>query len=103
MAKLTLHWTKTALAQRNQIFSYWNKRNKSIEYSKRLLSVINQRTNLILSFPKIGREVENSKHHTIPIEHYSLFYKTIDHKIIITAFWDNNQNPKKLLKILKEK
>mgnify|MGYP005992916951 CR=1 FL=1 len=103
MAKLTLHWTKTALAQRNHIFSYWNKRNKSIEYSKRLLSVINERTHIILSFPKIGREVENSQHFTIPLEHYSIFYKIVGAKIIITAFWDNNQNPKKLLKILKEK
>ncbi len=52
MAKLTLHWaTSTALAQRNHIFKYWNRRNKSTEYAKRLLKVVNERTKLILSFP----------------------------------------------------
>lgn len=103
MAKLTLHWTKTALAQRNHIFKYWNKNNKSTAYSKRLLLVINERTKLILSFPEIGREVKFDNHRRIPLEHYSIFYKEVGNKIIITAFWDDNQNPKKLLKILKSK
>jgi plasmid stabilization system protein ParE len=97
MGKLTLHWTNTSLSQRNHIFSYWNKRNRSTEYSKRLLKVINERTKLILLFPKIGRE----NHRVIPLEHYSIFYRKVDDKIIITAFWDNNQNPKELLLLLK--
>ena len=102
MAELALLWTKTALAQRNHIFKYWNKRNKSTEYSKRLLTVINERTKLVLSFPEIGREVEFGNHRTIPLEHYSIFYKKVENKIVITAFWDNNQSPKKLLKVLKK-
>ena len=102
MAQLTLVWTKTALKQRNCTFTYWNKRNKSIEYSKRLRKVINERTKLILSFPNMGREVGISNHLKIPLEHYSLFYRKVEDKIVITAFWDNNQNPEKLLKILKD-
>ena len=30
--------------------------------------------------------------------HFSLFYKLVDDKLIITAFWDNRQDPWKLLK-----
>lgn len=36
----------------------------------------------------------------MPLGNYSIFYKIFDEKIIITAFWDNRQDPKKLLKIL---
>lgn len=101
MAQLALVWTKTAIKQRNRIFKYWNKRNKSTEYSKRLRKVINERTKLILSFPEMGKKAEFGNHLTIPLEHYSVFYRKVEDKIVITAFWDNNQNPKKLLKVLK--
>jgi hypothetical protein len=67
MAQLTLVWTKTALKQRNSIFKYWNKRNKSIEYSKRLRKVINERTKLILSFPEMGKSSKFVNHLTIPL------------------------------------
>jgi hypothetical protein len=32
---------------------------------------------------------------------YSIYYKVSDAKIIITAFWDNRQDPKKLIKLMK--
>ena len=32
--------------------------------------------------------------------HFSIYYKLLDEKLIITAFWDNRQDPKKLLDIL---
>jgi hypothetical protein len=35
--------------------------------------------------------------------HFSIFYKVIDEAILITAFWDNRQDPKKLLELLRAK
>jgi hypothetical protein len=35
--------------------------------------------------------------------HYSIVYKIDNISIIITLFWDNRQDPKKLLDFLKEK
>ena len=32
---------------------------------------------------------------------FSIFYKVTEKSIIITAFWDNRQDPKTLLNILK--
>jgi hypothetical protein len=32
--------------------------------------------------------------------HFSLFYKITPNQIIIMAFWDNRQDPKKLLKAI---
>jgi len=34
--------------------------------------------------------------------HFSLFYKLDKNTIIITAFWDNRQDPKQLLEIVKK-
>ncbi len=33
--------------------------------------------------------------------HFNLFYKVTDNAIIIIAFWDNRQDPEKLLELLK--
>jgi hypothetical protein len=33
--------------------------------------------------------------------HFSMFYKIAEDTIIITAFWDNRQDPKKLMELLK--
>jgi len=34
---------------------------------------------------------------------FSIYYKVSEKEIIITAFWDNRQDPEKLLKILQNK
>jgi len=41
-----------------------------------------------------------SKHRALSLGHFSLFYRYDAKRIIITAFWDNRQDPEKLLAIL---
>ena len=50
----------------------------------------------------MGREVGTNNHLTIPLEHYNIFYRKVEDKIVITAIWDNTQSSKKLLTILKD-
>lgn len=33
--------------------------------------------------------------------HFSILYKLTESQLIITAFWDNRQDPKKLVEIIK--
>lgn len=103
MAKLKLFWSETALKQRTDIFTFWNKKNKSNSYSKRLSLLLKERTNRLLTFPEIGRKVAIEKTRVISIEHFSLFYEIDDDKIVIISFWDNRRDPKKLLKLLRNK
>ena len=35
------------------------------------------------------------------LDNFSIYYKITEESIIITAFWDNRQDPRKLLDILK--
>ena len=101
MASITIHWTLTALKLRNQIFEYWNERNKSNTYSVKLNYRIKDRINQLKKFPESGIKTDFADNRLISLGHYSILYKKIENSIIITAIWDNRQNPKKLLDFLK--
>jgi len=102
MVRLKVVWTKTAYKQRNSIFKYWNDRNKNNNYSAKLLKEINSRTHQISTFPEIGKPVDFKNTRAVSLGHFSILYQHIENSIIITAFWDNRDDPSKLLSILKE-
>ena len=101
MGILKVIWTLSAINQRNQIFEYWNERNKNNDYKKKLLKSIKERTNQLKSYPDIGKKTTYKNHRSISLGHYSIIYKKEIGKIIITAFWDNRQDPQNLLDYLK--
>ena len=103
MARLELFWTETALKQRTDTFKFWNEKTNSNLYSKRLSLEIKDRANRLLIFPEMGKKVDFENVRAISIEHFSLFYETDKNKIVIISFWDNRRNPKKLLKLLRNK
>jgi len=103
MALLSVFWTETAIAQRNHIFEYWNNRNGSKTFSKNLLLTLNNNIRLIKRFPKLGKKTDFDEHRVLTLDNFSLFYKFDSERIIITAFWDNRQDPEKLLCLLKDK
>jgi len=103
MAELSIFWTNTALKQRNYTFEYWNERNKSTTYSKKLNSSIKERTTILKTNPELGKKTEFNDTRVISLGHYSILYRKVNSKIIITGFWDNRQNPDKLLKFLSQK
>ena len=102
MKLLKLYWTSTAVKQRNYIFKYWNERNKSTFYSKKLNAKIKERVKLLKTYPYLGKKTEFNHTRTISLGHYSIFYKPMDSRIIITGFWDNRQDPNKLIRFLKK-
>lgn len=102
MDELTIFWTQTAKRQRDLIFEYWNNRNKSNSYSKKLNFSIIERIELLKSNPEMGKKTNFGVTKAISMRHYSILYKIDRPKIIITGFWDNRQDPEKLLDFLKE-
>ena len=100
MARLNIFWTETAIRQRNFIFEYWIERNHSTTYAKQLNIKIKERTNLLKQNPDLGKKTDFKNTRAISLGHYSILYQKIDSKIIITGFWDNRQEPEKLLKFL---
>jgi len=102
MDELTIFWTQTANRQRDHIFDYWNNRNKSKSYSQKLNLAIRKRIELLKSHPEMGKKTNFGDTNAISMQHYSILYKIDRPKIIVTGFWDNRQDPEKLLNFLKE-
>ena len=101
MAERKIIWTETAARQRRSILEYWLQRNQSPTFSLKLLRLSNEKANLIAENPLIYKAAEFPDTRVAALGHFSLFYKITDSAIIITAFWDNRQDPKELLKLLK--
>jgi toxin YoeB len=103
MALLKVFWTETAIEQRNHIFEYWNNRNQSTEYSKKVRLKIKDRIETLKNYPKSGKKTNFGDVRVSALGHFSILYKSDESKITIVAFWDNRQDPKKLLMLLQEK
>ena len=103
MAKRIIIWTRTADIQFVGILEYWVRRNKSNTYSKKLLKMVSERTKQIAEKPLIFKATDFKDVRVASLGNFSIFYKVSDEMVIITAFWDNRQDPNKLLKILEIK
>jgi plasmid stabilization system protein ParE len=102
MAPKKIIWTETAARQRSSILEYWLQRNKSNTYPLKLLRLSNEKANQIAANPLLYKAADFPETRVATMGHFSLFYKITDTEIIITAFWDNRQDPAKLLQLLKE-
>lgn len=65
--------------------------------------MVNARTNQISKSPFIYKSTDFNDVRVASLGNFSVFYKITEESIIISAFWDNRQDPKKLLKILENK
>jgi plasmid stabilization system protein ParE len=101
MVKRTVRWTRTADIQFVGILEYWVERNKSATYSKKLVKLVTARTNKLAEAPFVCKKADFPNTRVASLGNFSIFYKVTDSEILITAFWDNRQDPKKLLQILK--
>ena len=101
MAERRIVWTRTADLQFIGILEYWIHRNKSKEYSKKLMGTVQDFTYHISRNPYLWPLTDFPNTRVAKIGVYSLYYKVSDSAIIVTAFWDNRQNPANLGKVIK--
>lgn len=103
MAKRAIVWTETAIKQRREILKYWTLRNQSSDYAEKLIKLIAKRTKVIVESPEAFKMADFPETRVSALGHFSIFYKVSATQLIITAFWDNRQDPKELLKLISEK
>lgn len=101
MAEQTIIWSEAARWQLHEILAFWVKRIGTSTYSDKLLDMVEARTIDIIKHPLSCRRSEYPDTHVASMGHYSIYYKIAETQIIIMAFWDNRQDPKKLLKLMK--
>lgn len=103
MAKRNVVWTRTADIQFIGILEYWVERNKSNTYSKKLIRWVAKRTEQIAKNPFSYKSTDFKDIRVASLGNFSIYYKVTDKQIIVSAFWDNRQDPEKLLDVLKKK
>lgn len=99
MAK-RLKWTEFAKSHRKDILEYWNQRNKSKTYSRKLNKLFDEIAMIISEHPEIGIKIQKSDYHLRLIKDYYIIYKISQNTIEILSIFDTRQNPEKLIKIL---
>ena len=100
MVRYDVIWTKTADFQFAGILEYWVNRNNSKVYSKKLIKLVSERTDQIARAPFIFKSTDFKDIRVASLGNFSIYYKILNDKIIITAFWDNRQDKKKLAHLL---
>lgn len=101
MAERIIVWTQTARNQRRNILRYWVNRNRSKSYSQKLIRQIAEKVSNISTNPTAYKRCDFPKTRVAAMGHFSIFYQYDDNRILITAFWDNRQDPLKLEKLLR--
>jgi plasmid stabilization system protein ParE len=97
MVKRRVIWTETAASQRRIILQYWTNRNKSSVFAKKLIALVADQLYLISDNPLLFKQTEIESIRESAMGHFSLYYTFNADEIIVMAFWDNRQDPEKLL------
>ena len=100
MVKRKVIWTKTAGLQRREVLKYWTERNGNTKYAEQLIQVTASHLKVIITSPFSFKQTEIESIHESAMGHFSIYYKITTDQIIVLAFWDNRQSPKKLLKAI---
>ena len=96
MAKLNVIWSNRAKIKRFEILSFYNVRNKSKEFPKKLNQRINREIKLLSKSPNIGIRTDIENVRGLIIDNIILYYEVVQNTIIILFLWDSRQNPKDL-------
>ncbi len=102
MAKRIVEWTATAIRQRRSILKYWTLKNGSTTYAEKIMRISEKHTESIAENPFAFRPADFPDTHVAAMGHFSIYYRITESIIFVTAFWDNRQDPKKLIRLLKK-
>ncbi|MBM3434824.1 MAG: type II toxin-antitoxin system RelE/ParE family toxin [Bacteroidetes bacterium] len=94
-------WTVRAQNDRKRIFEYWNNRNKSKLYSRKLNGLIRQSVGLIAKYPRMGKPTNESGVRVKVLKDYLIIYQIMPKELVILTLWDCRQNPDDLKRIIK--
>jgi len=92
-------WTEKAQKARIEIFTYWNNRNKSFVYSKKLNELIKLSLQIISKHPLIGKLSDKENVRVKVLRDYLIIYEITLKEIIVLTIWDCRQNPEDLKRI----
>ena len=96
MGKCVIVWSHKASIKLFEILDFYEKRNGSKTYSKKLYKKLSKESNQLIMHPEIGAKTDFESVRGLIVDEYILFYEIIQDKIIIHTVWDSRQNPENL-------
>ena len=94
MAK-RLIWSVRAKKELLETLNYWDERNLSPAYSKKLVSRINSITAAISEQPFLGRATTVTNVRVTGFDAYLIFYEIFPKHVLILSVFDGRQDPEK--------
>lgn len=86
-------WSTKAASDLKNIIEFWNSKNKSTTYSKKLILLIQNKLKQISENPFSGINTDLHNVRSILFENYYLHYSFTSNKILVLRIWDVRQNP----------
>ena len=93
-------WSTRAQEDRYTIFEYWNKRNKSKSYSKKLNDLLIAAIDFVAIHPHTGKLTDRIGIRIKFVSHFALIYEATETQLSDLSIFDTRQNPDKLEKII---
>jgi toxin YoeB len=87
-----LIWPVEARNSRKNIFDYWNNRNKSKVYSRKLNFLFNTNLKIVIQLPEFGKPTFREDSKFIIVNHFEIIYKITPNEIVVLDIWDTRQN-----------
>ncbi len=85
-------WTVEALSTKKNLYKYWNIRNKSTLFTKKLELLFKDKLNQIAQYPEGSIEISN-KVRMVLVRDYYLIFEFNEATIKVLDIWDTRQNP----------
>ncbi|MBK9271630.1 MAG: type II toxin-antitoxin system RelE/ParE family toxin [Saprospiraceae bacterium] len=93
-------WSHKAKNDLKRIKKFYDTRNQSTSYSKKLLKTFRDSVKLIEKFPLLSFPTEYKNVRGFVILEYIIFYEIMKEHIIILIVWDCRRDPEQLKKIM---
>ena len=102
MAKQVI-WSSQAKKDLKAILYYWEKRNKSKVYPKKLNRLIRAAIKILAQYEIPRRQTDFHKVFVKIVREYKIYFSENEGNIYIITIWDTRQNPDSLGKRIKDK
>jgi addiction module RelE/StbE family toxin len=93
-------WSRKSQEDKKDIFLYWNNRNKSKLYSKKLNKLFIAAAEFVAEFPLVGKKSNLENVRMKIVRDYLVIYEFDDEVIYVLRIWSTQQNPERLKEIL---
>jgi addiction module RelE/StbE family toxin len=89
-------WSKRSIEDRKDIYSYWNQRNSSKAYSRKLNQFFIASVELLSVHPKLGRTSSKKGVRIKVVRDYLLLYEFDEKELRILTIFGSRQDPRVL-------